>query len=114
EVQSRRLALAHLYSRLVTEWMEPGIPMSGEIFAASDDSFEVIDRQKERLQELCDRFEEVVFEPLDTDEVEIDQYLNSFFQSDDSRKPLEELREEIHEHAQSLVTTQTPFNNQTL
>ena len=114
EVQSRRLALAHLYSRLVTEWMEPGIPMSGEIFAASDDSFEVVDRQKERLQELCDRFEEVVFSPLDTDEVEIDQYLSSFFRSEDSKSDLEELREDVCEHAHTLMTIQSPFNNRTL
>ena len=114
EVQSRRLALAHLYSRLVTEWMEPGIPMSGEIFAASDDSFEVVDRQKERLQELCDRFEEVVFSPLDTDEVEIDQYLSSFFRSEDSKSDLEELREDVCEHAHPLMTIQSPFNNRTL
>lgn len=114
EVQSRRLALAHLYSRLVTEWMEPGAPMSGETSAASDDSFEVIDRQKERLQELCDRFEDVVFEPLDTDEVEIDQYLNSFFRSEDTKNALHYLRDDIREHSKTLILTKPPFNNETL
>ena len=114
EVQSRRLALAHLYSRLVTEWMEPGVPMIGETFAASDDSFEVIDRQKERLQDLCDRFEDVVFEPLDTDEVEIDQYLDSFFQSEDIKNSLDYLRDYIREHSETLILTKSPFNNETL
>lgn len=72
EVQSRKLGLGHLYARLVMEWMSAS---AGEATAASseEDSFELVNRQKERLKELCDKFERVVIKPLETDEVEIDR-----------------------------------------
>ena len=114
EVQSRRLALAHLYSRLVTEWMEPAAPMSGDDPVAIDDSFEVVDRQKERLQELCDRFEQVVFSPLGTDEVEIDHYMSSLFPSDDNKKALSNLRKRINDEGESLMRIVAPFTKETL
>lgn len=78
EVQSRKLALGHLCARLVTEWMPSS---AGDATAAMNpseleaESSEVLDRQKERLQELCDKFEKVVSDPLETDEVEIESYL---------------------------------------
>lgn len=114
EVQSRRLALAHLYSRLVTEWMEPAATMGGEQPVAEDDSFEVVDRQKERLQELCDRFEQVVFSPLETDETEIDLYMAGLFPADGPHRALLGLRENIDEASQSLMDAKMPFDRETL
>ncbi|KAK2059035.1 hypothetical protein LY76DRAFT_605043 [Colletotrichum caudatum] len=64
DVQSHKLSMAHLYSSLVTEWMRPGDPMEGTTAAtlAEEESFfEVVDRQKERLQNLCDQFGNIVF-----------------------------------------------------
>ncbi|GJC83204.1 hypothetical protein ColLi_06042 [Colletotrichum liriopes] len=89
DVQSHKLSMAHLYSSLVTEWMNPGQPMEGTAAASlaeEESSFEIVDRQKERLQNLCDQFEKVVFTPLETDEMEINTYLNGFFDSDEKKK----------------------------
>ncbi|CAG9985076.1 unnamed protein product [Clonostachys byssicola] len=85
EVPTRKLSLGHLYARLVTEWMDSSAG-DGEATAAEEDSFEVLDRQKQRLQELCDHFEQVVFEPLETDEKEIQVYLQNLFEPDHNEK----------------------------
>ncbi|MBE3047259.1 hypothetical protein IMZ48_33005 [Candidatus Bathyarchaeota archaeon] len=114
EVQSRRLAIAHLYSRLVTEWIKPGAPIGGEEPAAEDDEFEVVDRQKERLQELCDRFERVVFTPLETDETEIDLYMTGLFPGDDAQKALTDLRDTMLKSSEHLMDSKVPFDKETL
>lgn len=120
EVQSRRLGLAHLYSQLVTEWMDPSTPMgsvSAPEMEEGDDrasSFEVVDRQKERLQELCDKFERVIFEPLETDEAEIDAVLQGLFEGEDEEKLLGSLRRGISKSGTSLFRESNPFNMYTL
>ncbi|KAH8201197.1 hypothetical protein TruAng_004665 [Truncatella angustata] len=113
EVQSRKLGLAHLYSQLVTEWMNPTSPI-GEVPVADDASFEVVDRQKERLQELCDKFEKVVFVPLETDEVEIDLFMKDLFEGDKEWQSLEGLREQVKDSGESLMRQKNPFDTDTL
>lgn len=100
DVGTRRLDLADLYSRLLTEWI--GSPDSGEtesIISRDDDSsesFEMVQTiQKERLEQLRQKFAKVVFEPLETDEVEIDNYLSSFFKGDSGKEDLKRLRESV-------------------
>ncbi|KAM0431554.1 hypothetical protein ACHAQK_010179 [Fusarium lateritium] len=114
EVPSRKLALGHLYARLITEWMTASV--SGRP-ASEEESFKVLDRQKERLQQLCDKFERVVFEPLETDEVEIDLYLNELFRGEkdeESAKSLGELRDTIAESCQEIFDVKAPFDSMTL
>ncbi|KAI6764099.1 hypothetical protein HG530_007888 [Fusarium avenaceum] len=114
EVPSRKLALGHLYARLITEWMDSSV--SGRP-GSEEESFEVLDRQKERLQQLCDKFERVVFEPLETDEVEIDLYLNELFQGeqdDESSKSLKELRDTIGDSCRRIFSEKAPFDSTTL
>ncbi|KAF4335775.1 ubiquitin ligase [Fusarium beomiforme] len=114
EVPSRKLALGHLYARLITEWMTAS--HSGRP-ASEEESFEIVDRQKERLQQLCDKFERVVFEPLETDEVEIDLYLNELFQGEqgeESAKPLKTLRETIGNSCRQIFGEKSPFDSTTL
>ena len=112
EVQSRKLGLAHLYSRLITEWMNSSATMSGgdAVVATESESFEVVDRQKERLQELCDKFERVVFEPLDTDETEIDLYIRDLFDGEKPTEALQGLRNTINTQLNLLVQKKAPFN----
>jgi hypothetical protein len=82
------LDLAALYSRLLTEWL--GSANHGADEAALDDtdsldgSLEII--QKDRLKQLKDKFEAVVFTPQETDEVEIDNYLFGLFAGDNGEK----------------------------
>lgn len=128
EVQSRRLNLAHLYSRLVTEWMDPSsAPMCAETASGGSQSlledqegiggsFEVVeDRQKQRLQELCDKFERVVFEPLDSvDEQQIERYLQTLFDSDDASKALKSLKRRLDYSGKSLINKKAPFDEETL
>ncbi|KAG4275107.1 hypothetical protein FPRO04_08769 [Fusarium proliferatum] len=114
EVPSRKLALGHLYARLITEWMTASL---SDRPASEEESYEVLDQQKERLQELCDKFERVVFEPLETDEVEIDLYLNELFQgeqSEEGAKSLKDLRETIGDSCREIFGEKAPFDSTTL
>lgn len=113
EVPSRKLALGHLYARLITEWMTASV--SGRE-ASEEESFEILDRQKERLQQLCDKFEKVVFDPLETDEVEIDLYLNELFKGEDeeSAKSLKALRKTISDSCRQIFGEKAPFDSTTL
>ncbi|KAI3327740.1 hypothetical protein HD806DRAFT_483779 [Xylariaceae sp. AK1471] len=114
EVESRKLSLGHLYSRLVTEWMNSSTPMSEETDSEDDESLVVVDHRKVHLQELCDRFEEVVFTPLETDEAKIEQYLQGLFSGDEANKALKSLRHSIDTHGWFLLKEKDPFNQSTL
>ncbi|KXH47913.1 hypothetical protein CSAL01_07316 [Colletotrichum salicis] len=117
DVQSHKLSMAHLYSQLVTEWINPGSPMEGTDAAEpskEDSSFEVIDHQKERLQNLRDQFEKVVFTPLETDEAEINAYLASLFNTRESEKALEDVRQRVAQSSKNFLQRTSPFNKTTL
>ncbi|KAK2008074.1 hypothetical protein LZ32DRAFT_567359, partial [Colletotrichum eremochloae] len=117
DVQSHKLSMAHLYSSLVTEWMDPGEPMEGTTattLAEEESSFEIVDRQKERLQNLCDQFEKIVFTPLETDEAEIDKYLHSFFDTDGNKKLLNDVRSRIRTASEAMLQAYRPFNEKTI
>ena len=106
--------MADLYSRLLTEWMSPPVAKTKSEDSDSEESFEVVERQKERLQELCDKFESVVFEPLETDEVEIDNYMQGLFSDDESTKALESLRNQLKQDGDALLANKSPFDEYTL
>ena len=117
---SRKLDLAHLYSRLLTEWIyesQGAADPEPEDLAKSDsdNSYEVIeDTQKARLEQLRNKFARVVFEPLETDEVEIDIYLNQLFDGDHGTSSLERLRKEVSRYGKTLIKNPTPFDDQSL
>ncbi|KAM0186540.1 hypothetical protein ACHAPI_011669 [Fusarium lateritium] len=114
EVPSRKLALGHLYARLITEWMSSSV--SGHP-ASEEESFEVLDRQKERLQQLCDKFERVVFEPLETDQGPIDFSLYALFygnKDEESIKSFGELRDTIGNSCRQIFGQKAPFDSMTL
>ncbi|KAL2018054.1 hypothetical protein VTK56DRAFT_1320 [Thermocarpiscus australiensis] len=116
DIQSRKLDLAHLYSRLLTEWMSQPESESSPASAddADTDSFELIERQRQRLSELVDRFESVVFEPLETDPGEIRDFLDRLFPDEESQKALEELREKIADSTSDFMAETAPFNEESL
>ena len=107
---SRKLDLAHLYSRLLTDWIKskPESESEPELDdierSESDDSFELVqDTQKARLEQLRDKFARVVFEPLVTDEVEIDNYLSRLFEGDDGQRALEDLRCDVSSNGKMML-----------
>ncbi|KAI8955216.1 hypothetical protein F4801DRAFT_378899 [Xylaria longipes] len=112
EVQSRKLGIGHLWSRLVTEWMNSTTSI-GEA-PASDDESDEVDRQEKHLKELCKKFEEVVFTPLETDEARIEQYMQGLFSGDKARKALESLRSQIQRHEEVLFWGKGPFSREIL
>ncbi|KAI0856322.1 hypothetical protein F4860DRAFT_506817 [Xylaria cubensis] len=112
EVQSRKLGIGHLWSRLVTEWMNSTTPISEAPDA--DGGSDEVDRQEKRLKELCEKFEEVVFTPLETDEARIEQYMQGLFSSDEAKKSLTSLRFQIQGHEQVLFSREEPFNREVL
>ncbi|KAJ5105304.1 reverse transcriptase [Penicillium alfredii] len=113
DAHSRKMSMADLYSRLLTEWISPpskekentaGSPSDEEDFLVVDE------RQKERLKQLCDRFEATVFEPREADPTEITTFLNGLFPSEESLKPLEEMRETIRTRMTNIWEDKEPFD----
>lgn len=100
----------------MAEWMDQ--PVLEALPASADDpdndSFELVERQRQRLSELVDRFESVVFEPLETDEDEIRKFLDRLFPDEASQKALEELREKIALASADFMHEAAPFNEASL
>jgi hypothetical protein len=115
-VQTRRLDLGALYSRLLTEWLNPtetgDEQVSFEDSEALDGSFEVV--EKDRLKQLKDKFSAVVFTPLETDEVEISVHLDELFCGDVGVKALERLRRDVGNIGKSISANKTPFDDRTI
>ena len=116
---SRKLELAHVYSRLLTEWIKSSSSANIEPEdlegSGSDESFEVVqDTQKARLEQLRDKFARVVFEPLETDEVEIDNYLLKLFEGDSGERSLKILRREVSDYGKWMLQDSFRLNDQSL
>ncbi|KAL2259204.1 hypothetical protein VTK26DRAFT_7196 [Humicola hyalothermophila] len=116
DIQSRQLDIAHLYSRLLTEWMDQPVtdPLPSSNNDGDGDSFEMIERQRQRLSELVDRFESVVFEPLETDEAEIRAFLDRLFPDEESRNALKSLRKTIADTSAKFMAETAPFTKESL
>jgi len=118
DMQTRRLDLADLYSRLLREWLNSSNsgPEGGMIVeddaSSLDGSFEVV--EKDRLKQLRDKFEAVVFTPRDTDEEEIENYLYTLFEGEGGEEALERLERAIETIGRRSRFDANPFNDQTL
>ena len=77
----------------------------------SESSFGVLG--EDRLQQLCEKFANVVFTPYETDEVEIDLYLQGLFKDDTGAKALARLRKSIRLQ-DDLLSDRTPFSPEVL
>jgi hypothetical protein len=91
-----------------------GEPLPASADEADGDSFELVERQLQRLSELVDKFESVVFEPLETDESEIRGFLDRLFPDEASQKQLEDLRKRIADDSASLMSEDAPFTEASL
>ncbi|PVH74284.1 hypothetical protein DL98DRAFT_519356 [Cadophora sp. DSE1049] len=111
DVQSRRLDLAALYSRLLTEWLNPKhVEDQKELEhdGSLDGSFEVV--EQDCIKGLKDIFESVVFSPLEIDEKEIFEYLGGLFPGDAGGKALTRLRQLITKRGAAIMGNKAPFD----
>ena len=125
--RSEKFVYADLYSRLLTEWLQSGgtdddvsaptvadTASDTESQSDSGESYEVLERQKERLKQLSERFESVVFSPLETDTLAIMDLLSSFFEGEEATKALNGMRKRIYNFGKTLVSRSRPFDTSTL
>lgn len=78
------------------------------------ESFEVVERQRQRLEELVDKFEQVVFEPLNTSETEITSFLDRLFPSEEAVKALQTLRQTVANTTNAFMAEIAPFTHESL
>ncbi|KAJ5216273.1 reverse transcriptase [Penicillium cinerascens] len=112
DAHSRKLNLADLYSRLLTEWMTPPSKQSADEAknTSEEEDFLVVDeRQKQRLQQLCDQFERTVFEPHETDPIETGLFLSNLFSTENSKNALERLRRRVQTKLADIWEEKDPF-----
>jgi hypothetical protein len=113
--ESHRFAFASLYYRLVGEWNDgEGKPMEPpeEVERGLSGSYEHV--QKYTLEKLQDKFSDVVFTPLLTDEAKIDTYMNSLFEDDYAQGLLDGIRRANADFAQTLKNNTAPFKRHML
>ena len=117
--QTTKFEFADLYSQLLTEWLEAGAdrPTSGDRTLADeegsmDGSFTMV--EKDRLQQLRDKFAEVIFTPLETDTKQIEAYLTGLFGDDDTAAALKALRQRVHTFGETLMSRANPFDHYSL
>ncbi|KAF2446350.1 hypothetical protein P171DRAFT_471896 [Karstenula rhodostoma CBS 690.94] len=111
EQESERFNFANLYYRLLTEWTSTDtrpIAASERKQEELDGSFEHV--QRYNLQNLKDKFSSVVFTPLETDEVKIDNYLSSLFDDEHAENILNDLRANVARFAADFKQRANPFN----
>ena len=108
---SQTLDYADLYSRLLTEWLSSDAASVAEPSdnASSDGEFEVVERQKERLHQLSEKFEQVVFTAGDVDVEGIQVLLSGLFKSEGAKKALNLLRKDMSSFGELLAHKSKPF-----
>ena len=129
--QSKKYDFADLYSKLLEQWLQGDndsgsdkqsrtapVPSVNLQQAASEDavsldgSFELV--EKDRLQQLKDKFAEVVFTPTLTNADAIDKHLHSLFKDVEAQKVLQKLRDQIKGFGETFTNMDSPFSDTTL
>ena len=112
--QSRKFAFTDQYSRLLLEWLHPSGNSIGESQTTDSDSldgsFQLV--EKDRLQQLRQKFEAIVFDPVDTDKIEINNYMSSMFpvEDDGASGAFRELREAVMNFSDEFLGRKTAFD----
>lgn len=112
--QSRKFEYANPYSHLLFELLHPsGNPIAEPRTAESGSlggAFELV--EMDRLQQLREKFEAVIFTPIMTDEVEIDNYMSSMFpeEGEEAIYGLQDLRKAIKSFSKEFSGRKTPFD----
>lgn len=112
--RQRKLDYADLYARLLTEWLSSDASSHVDISMPENDitdsAFEVVETQKTRLLQLSEKFESVVFTPLDVNVADIENLLNGLFSGEERTKALDLLRERHKTFGDSFAATTKPFD----
>lgn len=118
DCRQRKLDYADLYGRLLTEWLSSDASSHVDISMPegdlTDSAFEVVETQKTRLQQLSEKFESVVFTPLEVNVADIENLLNGFFSGDESTRALSLLRERHKIFGDRFAAKTKPFGHDVL
>lgn len=113
--QSNRLDYATLFSALLSEHLDGPrghSPSSTENLAEDDSSldgsFEIL--EKDRLQQLNEKFENVVFNEYETDEGTIHDYLKSLFATEELKDKINGMRDRLKSDITNIFEAQDPFD----
>lgn len=113
DCRQRKLDYADLYARLLTEWLSSDASSHVDISMPesdlADSTFEVVETQKTRLQQLSEKFESVVFTPLEVNVADIETLLNGLFSGDEGTKTLHRLRERTKSFGDNFAADTKPF-----
>ena len=117
DVQTRKFDLAELYSKLLTEWLNPPEATLGDVPALQekselDEDFEVV--EQDRLKQLRDKFAEVVFTPVETDTQAIRQYMDGLFAGENGEKAYKRLHDGIFNVGENMRKHTKPFDSTSL
>lgn len=74
----------------------------------------VKERQKQRLQQLCDKFEATVFETRENSGDDLRKFLNTLFPDDESKAALSNLREKFYYRTMEIWEQKKPFTTRSL
>lgn len=114
----RKLDYADLYARLLTEWLSSDASSHVDVSMpegdVADSAFEVVETQKTRLLQLSEKFESVVFTPLEVNVAEIENLLNGLFSGDEGTKTLRLLRESQKLFGDNFAARTKPFDHDVL
>lgn len=112
---SRKLAIADLYSRLLMEWLHPPSKDKGAAGIVDEGDFLVVEeRQKQRLQQLCDQFEATVFETRKNGGDDLHAFLDTLFPDDESKAALEDLQNKVYYRTLEIWEQKKPFTIKSL
>lgn len=104
DVGKRKLDLAHLYSRLWVESIEPTASPASEstdlVGESSDDSLDIVESAKQ--EQVHDDFAHFALQPLDTGETAIQNYLHGLFASEYGAKTLKRMRALVAERGEAM------------
>jgi hypothetical protein len=98
-VQSLKYQYATLYGELVTEWLSSEAPVTDDAMSVVSDEFEQVQKENKAKEEGRADWEYLVFEPFQTDQERIANYLRHLFGAGGTNKQaikaLEELRTRV-------------------
>jgi hypothetical protein len=105
-IQGLKYQYATLYGELVTEWLssERAIAPADDASQMSDD-FEEVDLRKEERDAGRAEWENLVFEPFDTDQILIAAYLRGLFSKNGTNKQAARALDDLRKSVEAFETT---------